>query len=224
MAGGGATGSVGGTSGPIAQPVFCSLRSFVSTGGGAGAIPACLATGSRRAAAATQTGGGATAAGATADPQTLAQRAAATLELPAPAIRTNPAGEQVVQLPMWLWIAGDQWTPRRASATAGPVTSTVTATPVRVTWDMGNGDRVSCEGPGRPYEERFAQQPEATDCRYTFRLSSVGQPDEAYQVTATVHWELTWNASGAAGGGSLGGVPMSTTQPVRVAQIQALVQ
>ncbi|HSK95149.1 MAG TPA: hypothetical protein VK891_00905 [Euzebyales bacterium] len=125
---------------------------------------------------------------------------------------------------MWLWIDADQWEPLRTSATAGPVTSTVTATPTRVTWDMGNGDEVACDGPGRPYHERYAEQPEATDCSYTYRLSSAGQPDEAYRVTATVHWELTWDTSGATGGGSLGSVPMSTTWPARVAQIQALVQ
>jgi hypothetical protein len=187
-------------------------------------IQACFSTGSLAPAAAPVSGTGGASNAVPADPQTLAQQAAAVLELPAPDVHMNPAADQVVQLPVWLWIAADQWEPRRVSATAGPVTSTVTATPTRVTWDMGNGDQVECDGPGRPYQQRYAQQPEATDCRYTYRLSSAGQPDEVYQVTTTVHWELTWTATGAAGGGNLGTVPMSTTQPVRVTQIQALVQ
>jgi hypothetical protein len=158
------------------------------------------------------------------DPRALAERAAAALTLPAPVIRTSPAGEHIAQLPSWLWIAGDQWQPRSVAASAGPVTSTVTATPTRVTWDMGNGDRVDCDGPGRPYQQRFAGTPQATDCRYTYRHSSATQPGAAYDLTATITWDLTWTATGAPGGGSLGPVPMSATRPVRVAEVQALVQ
>lgn len=158
------------------------------------------------------------------DPLTLAQRAAAALDLPSPAIRMSPADDQVVQLPSWLWIPDGQWQPQQVSASAGPVTSTVTATPVRVTWDMGNGDTVDCDGPGTPYRARFAGQSGATDCSYTYRYSSAGQPGESYQVTSTVAWELTWTATGAAGGGGLGTVETSAAQPVRVTEIQALVQ
>ena len=158
------------------------------------------------------------------DPQVLAERAAAALDLPTPQIRMSPDGDQITQLPSWLWIARGQWQPRQVSASAGPVTSTVTARPTRAVWDMGNGDRVNCDGPGRPYARRFAGTPEATDCRYTYRHSSAGQPAEAYRMTVTVDWELSWTAAGAPGGGSLGAVPMSRTQPVRVAEVQALVQ
>ena len=158
------------------------------------------------------------------DPRLLAERAAAALDLPSPRIRMSPDGDQITQLPSWLWIAREQWGPRQVSASAGPVTSTVTARPTVAVWDMGNGDRVTCDGPGRPYERRFAGTPEATDCRYTYRHSSAGQPSEAYRMTVTVDWELSWTAVGAPGGGSLGAVPMSTTQPVRVAEVQALVQ
>ena len=158
------------------------------------------------------------------DPRALAERAAAALRLPAPLIRTSPAGDHITQLPSWLWISAEQWEPRQVAASAGPVTSTVTATPASVTWDMGNGDRIACDGPGRPYQERFAGTPEATDCRYTYRHSSANQPGAAYDLTATINWDLTWTATGAAGGGDLGTVPMSATQPVRVSEVQALVQ
>lgn len=158
------------------------------------------------------------------DPRILAERAAAALDLPSPRIRMSPDGDQITQLPSWLWIARGQWEPRRVSASAGPVTSTVTARPSRVVWDMGNGDRVTCDGPGRPYARRFAGRPEATDCRYTYRHSSAGQPSEAYSMTVTVEWDLSWTAAGAPGGGSLGAVPTSTTRAVRVAEVQALVQ
>lgn len=158
------------------------------------------------------------------DPRALAERAAAALDLPEPTIHMNPEDDQVVQLASWLWVPAAQWEPRRVSASAGPVTSTVTATPARLVWDMGNGDHVFCDGPGTPYRTSLATQDDTSGCRYTYRHSSAGQPGDAYQVTATIEWEVTWTATGAAGGGSLGSIEMSTTQPVRVSEIQALVQ
>ena len=83
-----------------------------------------------------------------------------------------------------------------ASATAGPVTTTATATPEKVVWDMGNGASVTCDGPGTPYN---ANDPNATtDCSYTW-------PDPGtFRVTATIYWTVTWTATGAPGGGDLG--------------------
>lgn len=157
------------------------------------------------------------------DPMALARHAADELMLAEPVVRLNPAGDQIVQLPSWLWLEGG-WTEQSASASAGPVTSTVTATPMQVRWSMGNGEQVLCDGPGRRYEPRFAETPEATDCKYTYRHSSAEQPGDAYQVTATVEWSLTWTAIGAPGGGDLGAMERSTVLPVRVAELQALVQ
>ena len=52
------------------------------------------------------------------------------------------------------------------SASAGPVTATATAAPSKVVWDMGDGDSVTCDGPGTPYS---ASDPNATtDCSYTW--------------------------------------------------------
>ena len=157
------------------------------------------------------------------DAATLAEFAMTELALPTPAVRMNPDGEQVVQLPSWLWIDAGQWRPRQATAAAGPVTSTVTADPVRVVWDMGTGDQVACDGPGRPYRERFAETPEATDCTYTYERSSAGEPDAAFDVTATIEWAVSWAGSDGTGG-DLGVVTSSSTSSVRVAELQALVQ
>jgi hypothetical protein len=158
------------------------------------------------------------------DPVALAEEAVDRLGLPDPAVRLNPDGDQVVRLATWLWIDSAQWTRERASASAGPVTSTVTATPQRVRWAMGNGDVEECDGPGRPYEPRFAERPDATDCSYEYRNSSAGQPGGVYDITATVEWHLTWTVTGAPGGGPLGVIERSTTVPIRVGELQALVQ
>ena len=153
----------------------------------------------------------------------LAEFALAELSLPALTIRMSPAGEQITQLPSWMWIDRRQWGPQDRTAAAGPVSATVSASPVRVEWDMGNGDAVTCRGPGRVYEQRFAGRPEATDCRYTYRHSSASQPGEVYDVTGTVVWTATWAGSDG-NGGDLGELTSQTTQPVRVAEVQALVQ
>ena len=71
-----------------------------------------------------------------------------------------------------------------------------TATPQKVVWDMGNGDTVTCDGPGTPYS---ASAPNAmTNCAYTWRQAG------SYQVTATLYWSVTWTATGTPGGGNLG--------------------
>ena len=154
---------------------------------------------------------------------TLAEFALADMSLPSPAIGMSPDGDHITQLASWLWVDRGQWTAQDRTATAGPVSATVSATPVRVEWDMGNGDAVTCGGPGRVYEKRFAGRPAATDCRYTYRHSSAGRPAESYDVTATVVWAATWSGSDG-DGGDLGELTSQATEPVRVAEVQALVQ
>lgn len=153
----------------------------------------------------------------------LAQFALADLTLPSPSIGMSPDGDQVVQLASWMWVDRTQWGSRDRTANAGPVSATVTAAPVRVEWDMGNGKVVTCNGPGRVYAPRFAGRPDATDCKYTYRHSSAGQPDESYDVTATVVWRASWTGSDG-DGGALGELTSQATDSVRVAEVQALVQ
>ena len=100
---------------------------------------------------------------------------------------------------------------------------TVTALPSSVTWDMGTGDRVVCRGPGRAYDPRRWEEEQATDCSYTYRRSSAGQPNQRFPVRATMTWRVSWTVSGIAGGGDLGEVSRSTSFGLRVAEGQALV-
>ncbi len=159
-------------------------------------------------------------------PGELAEQAAQQTPLPLPAVRMVPAPpvRPLVNLPMLLWIDPAQWAPQTASASAGGVTSMVTATPRRVLWNMGNGDAVSCDGPGVafvagvPYE----QQLQGSDCQYTYGRSSANQPGEAYRVTTRLEFDVTWEAVGAPGGGDLGPAGRSTTTAVQVGEIQTL--
>jgi hypothetical protein len=159
-----------------------------------------------------------------ADPAQLATEALERVPLPEPDITMAPASDipQLVNLATFLWLHSEQWQPVTASATAGGVTSTVTATPVRVVWDMGQGASVVCDGPGLPYRPDLPDDRQPSDCHYTYRYSSAGQPGQAFTVTATVEWETTWSVTGAPGGGSLGTVSRSASIPVQVAELQSL--
>ena len=136
----------------------------------------------------------------------LAEQAESQLGLGSPTLEMAPppGSPQLVGVPTWLWLAGP-WQYRTASASAGPVTATATATPSKVVWDLGNGDSVTCDGPGTPYNP---DQPNATtDCSYTWNEAGT------YTVSATVYWSVTWTATGAPGGGNLGlvaGAPAAT--------------
>ncbi len=159
-----------------------------------------------------------------AQPRALAQEALATLHLPAPALRMSPpSSAEVVNFQEWLWVDGSIWHPISATATAGPVSATAIATPERVVYDMGNGARIACKGPGTAYNPSVAADRQSTTCSYTYPNSSAGQPNNHYAATATVYWSVRWSAVGAPGGGNLGVIPGAVTSiPVEVDEIQAV--
>jgi len=158
------------------------------------------------------------------NPGALAVQALNRTPLPQPAIAMAPGGDipLLVNLPTFLWIDPAQWRPVSASASAGGVTSTVTAVPQRVIWNMGQGDTVTCDGPGEPYVPSLPDDAQPSECQFTYPASSARSPDKTFTVTATVEWHVTWSASGAAGGGDLGISRRASTTTVQVAEIQVL--
>ena len=132
------------------------------------------------------------------NPVVVAQQAVRQLPLASPTIEMAPpsGSPQLVGVATWMWVNPGAWRTLSASASAGTVTTTATATPQKVVWDMGDGDIVTCDGPGTVYS---ASAPNATtDCSYTWGQAGT------YQVTATLYWSVTWTAAGAPGGGNLG--------------------
>lgn len=160
------------------------------------------------------------------NPQQLAQQARDEVPTPSPALHMNPPADkgEVTNVETWLWIDPSQWQPVTASASAGNVTVTTTATPDHVVWDMGNGDTVTCNGPGKPYDTSRPASQQSTDCSYTYRRSSARESDGRYHVTATVYYQVAWTATGVAAGGALAPITRSSTVAIRVAEIQALNQ
>lgn len=155
-----------------------------------------------------------------ADARELAVMARSRLPLPLPEARMNPSGDQTVNLPTWLWV--DNWETQTRTATAGGVTSTVVATPIEQRWTFGSSaERKVCADAGTPYDMSRSASEQATDCSYTFRHSSAGQPGDAYRVTVTLVWHVTWTSNIGASG-DLGFVSRTTTIPTRVAEHQAL--
>ena len=125
-----------------------------------------------------------------------------------------------MNLNSWLWV--DEWAATARSATAGGVSATVTATPVRHRWVFGDGATRTCDGPGTAFDpaRRVADQP-APSCSYTFRRSSAGQPGGTFRGSVTVTWQVAWT-SNVGEGGTLG--ELSRTSPVEflVGEVQAV--
>jgi hypothetical protein len=155
----------------------------------------------------------------TVSPAALAQMARNQLRLPTPVIAANPPGEQLVSLPTWLWLSGG-WTTTSATASVPGVSVTAVATPTSVTWSMGDGNTVSCAGPGTSFPTGTDPHASSPTCGYTYRSSSAGQPGEAYAVSATVHWTVTW--SGAGQNGVFPDMTTTGTAAFRVAESQAI--
>ena len=156
------------------------------------------------------------------NPALLAQQAVKQLSLPSLSINASPStdSDQLVGLPTWLWLAEGSWHPITATAAVPGESVTATATPTSVTWNLGDGNTIECLGPGTPYTSTDSPDVPSPTCGYTYTRSSAGQPNNAFNVTATVSWSVDW-----AGGGQAGTVPAlndTTTTTLRVADVESL--
>jgi hypothetical protein len=119
----------------------------------------------------------------------LAQQAANAVTVPVPAVRTWPAGETgLVNLPVWLHV--DNWAVMSASASAGGLTATVEAVPVRALWTVGT-EIVVCGDAGTEWTPGAS----TSSCSYTFRRSSGTDPGGLAPVSVSVVWHLRWSAT-----------------------------
>jgi hypothetical protein len=130
--------------------------------------------------------------GALDDSEEALELALAQLRLPEPAIGlAPPAGDHLVGLPSWFW-TDTPWVPLDVSAQLGTVTSTVTATPVRMSVDPGDGGPVvTCDGPGTPWAPGREGPP---PCGHTFQQGGV------YTITVTITWQVRWTSTTGQGG------------------------
>lgn len=226
--GGAGSGSGGGsTEPPITNPISCgSLEEFLNPPPGTHCgtnQPTLNPTGTPT----TTPGGGGSGdstPSTTAPPRpavVIARETAQRTNIPLPSIRTSPpvGRDQLVNLPTWVWV--EDWNARRATATEGPLTVTVVASPRSVTWRMGDGASVVC-GAGTPWNSSLREEQQSTDCSHTYTRSSANQPDLLYQARATMTWDVTWSATNGESG-SLGQANRSVDFTMRVAEGQAIV-
>jgi hypothetical protein len=135
----------------------------------------------------------------------------------------GPDSVGLVGMPVWMWAkAPDDHTfgPISAGASAGGITITATAKVLYVAWDMGDGAQVTCDTAGSPYKPSYGQK-DSPGCGYTYKKSSAHQPGDAYTVTATSSWVITWSGAGQTGTIRLNGLSRSTQ--IRIGEAQVLV-
>jgi hypothetical protein len=152
------------------------------------------------------------------DAATLARRAFNELPLLYPRPRTAPpaTANQLVGVRTWMWVDANDWRAMSATASIPGLSATVTAQPSTVTWDMGDGTTVTCNGPGTPYDPTKADDAQSTDCGHTY------QHDGDYTVLTTIEWTVSWTATNGEGG-TLPAVQRSTQFPLTVEQRQAVI-
>lgn len=156
-------------------------------------------------------------------PARLADEAASRLPLRPAVIGMAPTPGQmgVVGAPVWLWtqVSPQTWGPISATASVPGLSVTAVARATQLVWEMGDGGSVRCTSPGTPYLATYGYRA-SPDCGYTYRRSSAGQPGDAYTVTVTTTWRITWS-----GGGTSGVLTQTraTSLRVQIGELQVLI-
>lgn len=164
-------------------------------------------------------------------PATLAQRAAASFELPNPSGDRSPSPSLLyegypftwVNLYTFYWSSPGTWKTFTATARAGGNYAAVTAKPVSLSFDPGDGSApVSCAGPGRPWVTSDGNGP-PTQGACAYQYSKVTGPGSDNPITSmqTITWQLTWTGSGNTSG-TLTSKSTSTSGKLNVMQIQTV--
>lgn len=154
-------------------------------------------------------------------PGELAAKAVDSMGLVGPAVNLSVAADELgtVGLPVWLWtsVTPTTWGPNSATASVPGLSVTANAQVVSITWSMGDGGSVTCGNPGTPYIRGEVHSP---TCEYVFSTSSAGQPGDAYTITATSTWRVTWSGGGSSGSFT---VTRSSSTTARIGELQVLV-
>lgn len=190
--------------GPLSEAPICDLVFYTATADGPAPAPAAPPV----------------------DAAAEARKVRDQLDLPTPQIHTSPEDpiKTLVGLETWLWIDSGQWTPITESVNLDDTELTVTAKPVQTRWDMGEAT-TTCANPGKAWHRGLGKAAK-TPCSYTYRHTSVSQPNSKYAIEASVRYQVTWKCSGDCDedSGDLGEIDSPpSTAPLQVSERQTVV-
>ena len=161
------------------------------------------------------------------NPAVLAQQALGMIRFPHPSGDRSPRQMLLYQgypftyvnLYTFFWTSGASWRTLSATASAGGVSATVTATPVELVFDPGNGGTaVSCDGPGRPWTSADRNgAPTGDACAYRYMTVTTSP----ITSTQTIVWKITWTGAGGTAG-QIPSLSTSTSGRLQVLQIQVV--
>ncbi len=135
-----------------------------------------------------------------AEVETLVSSLVARLEVPVPtpSVGPDPSANEwnmaVVGYPLWLWT--DTPASMDSSVSGYGITITMNARRVATTFDMGDGNRVTCARM-TAYPASVKPGTPSPTCGYAYSWPSL--PNGNYTVTATSRWEVDWSAVGFSG-------------------------
>ena len=160
-------------------------------------------------------------------PVTGAQAAAialARLQLPtiAPGIGPSPDLNRwkiaAVGYPLWLWADGPTHVGPVSDSVAG-LSVSLEARVTSLTFRMGDGNTVNCQGDGDQWTEAVEPGAKAPSCGHTYTEASL--PEADYKVSAVTNWAVTWTANGQSG---VINVPAVQTTELPVGELQVLIR
>jgi hypothetical protein len=161
-------------------------------------------------------------------PVVAAHNALASIHFPRPSGERSPSQDQLYEgyaftyVGLWTfyWTSPKTWTTLMATADDGNQSATVTAKPVELDFDPGDGSAaVSCDGPGRPWTDADGNDaPSAGACGYQYRNVTSGP----ITSTQTIVWAITWVGTSNSAG-QLPSLSTSTSGQLQVMQIQTVV-
>lgn len=152
--------------------------------------------------------------------EAVARRAALTLQLPrvAPQVGPDPSANEwnmaVVGHPLWLWV--DSPRSMSSSVTEQGIAVSLAARLSHVSFNMGDGGRVSCTQ-FDAYNRAVKPGTPSPSCGYTYKRASL--PKGRFHVDATAHWVVSWSALGQSG--TLD-VPVTGGRDLPVGELQAV--
>jgi hypothetical protein len=164
-------------------------------------------------------------------PAGLAEQAFKTIAFPRPSGHRSPAESQgydgyaftYVGLWTYYWTDPATWKPLTATASAAGFTATVTAVPVSLFFDPGDGsDSASCAGPGRPWTDADGNDAPADGaCGYQYSKVTGPGYDDPITSTQTILWKITWTGTGNSAG-QIPALSTSTSAQLNVLQIKTV--